>query len=273
MKRRGRGMACMWYPIGFTVAENPSAAMVKMNEDGTAMVVNGTVETGQGSLAVLAQIAAEELGIAPDDVTMVTADTDSTPVDLGPVASRTTYVSGNAIRLAAAEAKKILFATAASMLGVRADQLEACNRQIRVIGFPQKSVPIGAVVAKSQFGFGRPVLATASYSPLTVPLDPETGQGKPFATYVYATQMAEVEVDTETGQVDVLRIVAAHDCGTPINPMLVEGQIQGGVATGLGFALSEEILFADGAQVTADLTNYVAPTIVDMPPVDRKSVV
>ena len=79
MKRRGRGMACMWYPIGFTVAANPSAATVKVNEDGTATVLNGTVETGQGSLTVLAQIAAEELGIAPDDVTMVTADTDSTP--------------------------------------------------------------------------------------------------------------------------------------------------------------------------------------------------
>ncbi len=124
MKKRGRGMACMWYPIGFTVSANPSAAVVKVNEDGTATVLTGTVETGQGSLTVLAQIAAEELGISPADVIMISADTDSTPVDTGAIASRTTYVTGNAIRLAAQEAKKILFEVAAPMLGVRADQLE-----------------------------------------------------------------------------------------------------------------------------------------------------
>ena len=99
MKRRGRGIACMWYPIGFTVAANPSAAVVKVNEDGTATVLTGTVETGQGSLTVLGQIAAEELGIATDDVHVVSADTDTTPMDTGAIASRTTYVTGNAIRL------------------------------------------------------------------------------------------------------------------------------------------------------------------------------
>jgi CO/xanthine dehydrogenase Mo-binding subunit len=99
-------------------------------------------------------------------------------------------------------------------------------------------------------------------------MDPETGQGKPFSTYVYATQIAEVEVDTETGQVDVLRVVAAHDCGTAINPMLVEGQVQGGVAMGLGFALSEEMVFENGVQANPGLTDYLLPTMSDMPPVD-----
>ena len=96
MKRRGRGIACMWYPIGFTVDANPSAATVKVNEDGTATVLTGTVETGQGSLTVLGQIAAEALGIATDDVHVVSADTDTTPMDTGAIASRTTYVTGNA---------------------------------------------------------------------------------------------------------------------------------------------------------------------------------
>ena len=117
MKKRGRGIACMWYPIGFTVAANPSAAVVKVNEDGTATVLTGTVETGQGSLTVLGQIAAEELGIATEDVHMVSADTDTTPMDTGAIASRTTYVTGNAIQLAAAKAKEILFQVAAPMLG------------------------------------------------------------------------------------------------------------------------------------------------------------
>src|SRR5665811_1545455 len=105
MKHAGRGIACIWYPIGFTVTANPSSAVVKVNEDGTATVLTGTVETGQGSLTVLGQIAAETLGIAADDVHVVSADTDVTPMDMGAIASRTTYVTGNAIRLAAENAK------------------------------------------------------------------------------------------------------------------------------------------------------------------------
>jgi CO/xanthine dehydrogenase Mo-binding subunit len=268
MKKRGCGMACMWYPVGFTVSANPSAATVKVNEDGTALVVNGTVETGQGSQTVLAQIAAEELGIAPDDVTMVTADTDSAPMDTGPIASRTTYVTGNAIRLAAAQARQILFEAAAPLLGVPADQLEATGRRIQVKGFAQKYLAIGDVAFHSQVKLGRPAVGTASFNPATVALDPKTGQGKPFSTYVYAAQVAEVEVDTETGWVDVLRVVAAHDCGRVINPMLVEGQIEGGVATGIGYALFEEIVFRDGAQSNPSFADYVLPTTMDVPPIE-----
>jgi len=100
-------------------------------------------------------------------------------------------------------------------------------------------------------------------------MDPETGQGKPFSTYVYATQIAEVDVDDETGEVEVIRIVAAHDCGTAINPMLVEGQVEGGISMGIGFALQEEILF-DGAgrQINPNYTNYIIPTSLDMPEIE-----
>ncbi|MDP7601166.1 MAG: molybdopterin-dependent oxidoreductase, partial [Rhodospirillales bacterium] len=132
MKHRGKGVGCMWYPIGFTVLANPSAATVKVNEDGTATLLTGTVETGQGSLTVLGQIAAEELGISTDDVHVVSADTDTTPMDTGAIASRTTYVTGNAIKLAAENAKQILFEVAALMLDVRPDQLEAIDRKIQV---------------------------------------------------------------------------------------------------------------------------------------------
>ncbi|HWI14517.1 MAG TPA: molybdopterin cofactor-binding domain-containing protein [Burkholderiales bacterium] len=269
MKKRGRGIACMWYPIGFTVAANPSAAVVKVNEDGTATLLTGTVETGQGSLTVLGQIAAEELGIATEDVHVVSADTDATPMDTGAIASRTTYVTGNAVRLAAANAKSVLFGIAAGMLGVNADQLEARDRKIQVKGYPARYLPVGAVAHQAQVVRGEPPIGSASWNPPTVPMDPETGQGKPFNTYVYATQIAEVDVDDETGEVEVLRVVAAHDCGTPINPMLVEGQVQGGVSMGLGFALQEEILF-DGAgrQVNPNLTNYIMPTSLDMPEVE-----
>jgi len=269
MKRRGRGIACMWYPIGFTVSANPSAALVKVNEDGTATVLTGTVETGQGSLTVLAQIAAEELGIATEDVHVVSADTDITPMDTGAIASRTTYVTGNAIRLAAERAKAVLFEVAAPMLGVKPEQLEARDRKIQVRNFPQRCLRIGEVANQAQTVMGQPPIGSASWNPPTVALDPETGQGKPFSTYVYATQIAEVDVDDETGEVDVIRIVAAHDCGTPINPMLVEGQVEGGISMGIGFALQEEILF-DGAgrQVNPSLANYIMPTSLDMPEIE-----
>ncbi len=269
MKRRGRGIACMWYPIGFTVAANPSAAVVKVNEDGTATLLTGTVETGQGSLTILGQIAAEELGIATDDVHVVSADTDTTPMDTGAIASRTTYVTGNAVRLAAEKAKAILFDVAAPMLRVKPDQLEARDRKIQVKGYPQRYLPIGEVANHAQVVMGEPAIGAASFNPATVALDPETGQGKPFSTYVYATQIAEVDVDDETGEVDVIRIVAAHDCGTAINPMLVEGQIEGGISMGIGFALQEEILFdAAGRQINPNLTNYIMPTSLDMPDIE-----
>lgn len=269
MKRTGKGMACMWYPIGFTVMANPSAATVKVNTDGTATLLTGTVETGQGALTVLGQIAAETLGIATDDVHVVSGDTDTTPMDTGAIASRTTYVTGNAIVRAAEAARQILFEAAAPLLNVKPDQLEARDKKIQVLGFPSRFLPISKVAQHAETNVGKPAIGSSSYNPPTVEMDPETGQGKPFNTYVYATQIAEVEVDDETGEVVVKRIVAVHDCGQPINPMLVEGQIQGGISMGVGYALQEEILFdSQGKQINPNLTNYIMPTSLDMPELD-----
>ena len=243
--------------------------MVKIEEDGTATLLTGTVETGQGSLTILAQIVAQELGIATDDVHVVSADTDTTPMDTGAIASRTTYVTGNAARMAAEKAKDILFEIAAPLMAVKTHQLEAKDHKIMVKGFPQRNMHIGDVANHARMVTGQPPIGSASFNPATVALDPETGQGKPFGTYVYATQIAEVDVDDETGDVDVIRIVASHDCGTPINPMLVEGQVEGGISMGVGFALQEEILFdKQGRQINPNLTNYIMPTSLDMPEVE-----
>jgi CO/xanthine dehydrogenase Mo-binding subunit len=243
--------------------------VVKIDEDGTATLLTGTVETGQGSLTILAQIVAQELGISTDDVNVVSADTDATPMDTGAIASRTTYVTGNAARLAAEKVKLMLFDVAGPMLGVKPNQLEAKDHKIVVKGFPQRNIHIGDVANHARTVTGEPPIGSASFNPATVALDPETGQGKPFGTYVYATQIAEVDVDDETGEVEVLRIVASHDCGTPINPMLVEGQVEGGISMGVGFALQEEILFNDkGVQINPNLTNYIMPTSLDMPEVE-----
>ena len=269
MRHPGRGVACMWYPIGFTVTANPSAAVVKVNEDGTVTVLTGTVETGQGSLTVLGQIAAQELGVDPTRVRLVSADTDTTPMDTGAVASRTTFVTGNAVRLAAAQAKSILFEVAVPLLGALVSDLEAADDTIRVVGDPERCLALGEVAAQAQNVDGRPAIGSASFNPPTVPLAPETGQGEPFAAYVYATQIADVIVDDETGEVEVIRICAAHDCGTAINPTLVEGQIEGGIGMGIGMALQEEMLFdGEGRLLNANLTNYIIPTTLDMPRIE-----
>ena len=234
----------MWYPIGFTVAANPSAAVVKVNEDGTG---NRAYRNGGNGAGVADRPRARSWprssALRPTSVHVVSADTDTTPLDTGAIASRTTYVTGNAARLAAAKAKEILFEVAAPLLGVKPHQLEARDYKIQVRGFPQRNIHIGDVAHRARGVNGQPPIGSASFNPATVALDPETGQGKPFATYVYATQIAEVDVDDETGEIEVLRIVASHDCGTPINPMLVEGQVEGGISMGVGFALQEEMLF------------------------------
>jgi CO/xanthine dehydrogenase Mo-binding subunit len=171
--------------------------------------------------------------------------------------------------MAAEKAKDILFEIAAPLMGVKPHQLEAKDHKIMVKGFPQRNMHIGDVANHARMVTGQPPLGSASFNPATVALDPETGQGKPFGTYVYATQIAEVDVDDETGDVDVIRIVASHDCGTPINPMLVEGQVEGGISMGVGFALQEEILFdKNGRQINPNLTNYIMPTSLDMPEVE-----
>lgn len=262
----------MFYPIGFTSYANPGAAFVKVNQDGTAVVYTGAADVGQGSTTVLAQIAAEELGIPYENVTMVTSDTKLTPFDLGTVASRVTYIVGNAVKRAAAEAKRILLEVAAEELKVDVEGLEASGGEIYVKGFPEKRIAISEVARKAEVGKGRPPIGCGSFNPVTTFLDPETGHGKPYGAYVFATQIAEVEVDTETGEVEVLRIVAVHDCGKAINPMLVEGQVEGGVAMGLGYALMEEMVLKDGEVKNPQFTDYILPTALDVPEI-RVSIV
>ncbi|RME51379.1 MAG: nicotinate dehydrogenase medium molybdopterin subunit [Caldilineae bacterium] len=268
MKKRGIGMACMHYPIGFTSYPNPGAAFVKVHQDGTVVVSTGATDVGQGSTTALAQIVAEELGVPYEAITMVTSDTERTPFDLGSVASRVTYIVGNAVKQAAAEAKRILLEAAEEMLEAGAEDLETRDGRIYVKGYPARSVSIAEAALTATMGKGKPPMGHGSYNPETTFLDPETGQGKPYEEYVYATQIAEVEVDTETGQVTVLRLVAAHDCGKAINPMLLEGQLEGGVAMGLGYGLLEEMVLAEGEVKNPQFTDYMLPTILDVPAIE-----
>lgn len=255
----------MFYPIGFTSYPNPGSAVIKVNEDGSAILSIGSADIGQGSTTVLAQIAAEELGIEFEKLTVVTADTLMTPFDLGTVASRVTYVVGNAVQKAANTAKRILLEAAAEELKVNADGLYARDGMIFAEGFPERHMPVSKAALRAYKVNGRPVLASGTYNPATTMLDPETGHGKPYGAYVFGTQLAEVEVDTETGEFDILRIIAVHDCGKAINPILAEGQIEGGVAMGLGFGIMEEMVINNCAVANPDFTNYLIPTALDVP--------
>ncbi len=176
-----------------------------------------------------------------------------------------TYIVGNAVKQAAWQAKQILLETAEEMLEVSSVDLEVRDGIISVRGFPERNIPLSDVARQATLINGRPPMGSGSYNPETTFLDPETGRGKPFEEYVYATQIAEVEVDTETGEVEVLQIAAAHDCGKAINPMLLEGQIEGGVAMGLGYGLLEEMVLEGGEVQNPQLTDYVLPTAMDVP--------
>jgi CO/xanthine dehydrogenase Mo-binding subunit len=286
-KKRGVGMASMWYGIGNTGLPNPSGAYVNLLDDGTAIVMTGCADIGQGSDTVLAQIVAEEIGVDIEDIRVISADTGLTPDSGASSASRQTYISGNAVLLAAKEAMKVVIATAAEMLGVspaevvvghkvltvnststKSQYLAECQTQCRLdlgLGASENiaSVSLLDCIANCRMQ-GKLTLGHGWFNPDTTGLDPETGQGKPYGTYAFATQIAQVEVDIETGEIEVLHIVAAHDVGCAINPVNVEGQVEGGCAIGLGYALMEEVKVKEGNILTKNLATYVMPTSLDV---------
>ena len=256
--RRGVGLAAGWYGCGNTSLPNPSTIRAGITPAGAIVLHQGAVDIGQGADTVITQIFAAALGVPMGFVRRVGADTDLTP-DAGKTsASRQTYVSGNAARLTG--------------LALRAALLRLANAgegaEIRT-GAEGISVAEGARVTRLALA-GRPadaqgyvIVAEETYNPPTRPLDAD-GQGEPYAQFGYAAHLAIVEVDTTLGLVRPLRFVAAHDVGRAINPLLVEGQVQGGIAQGMGMALMEE--YIPGR--TENLHDYLIPTIGDMPPVD-----
>jgi aldehyde oxidoreductase len=252
IKRRGVGIGCMWYGIGNTSMSNPSRMGIGLAADGMLTLYNGALDVGQGSNTIMTQIAADALGLPAAQFTLVTGDTDLT-ADAGKTsASRQTFVSGRAVEGAGHDLRQQILRLA----NAGADavlSLEGATLTVRD----------GAEVHVLDLAKVGPLLGEGTFDPPTTPLDKD-GQGTPYATYAFAAQMAEVEVDLELGTVKVLRIVAAHDVGKAINPTLVEGQIEGGIAQGLGLALMEEYLPGR----TENLHDYLIPTIGDVPPIE-----
>ena len=256
-ERMGLGVACMWYGCGNTALSNPSSIRVALTRKGRVILYNGAQEIGQGSSIVMQQILAETLGIEAQQIDVTTSDTDLT-LDAGKTsASRQTFVSGRATQLAGEALKAQLrrIANAGEDAEVRfhdsaIEVIEPGNRRrIDLAALP-------AIPGRD----GEVAEGVGTFDPPTTSLDAQ-GQGTAYATYAFGAQIAQLTVDLELGTVKVRRIVAAHDVGRAINPELVEGQIHGGIAQGLGMALMEEYLPGR----TENLHDYLIPTVGDMP--------
>ncbi len=273
MKKRGIGIACGLYPSGMSGGGDSSQALVKVQPDGSAVLTIGSVDLGQGCKTVLAQICAEVLTIPYDRIKVINTATDNCPLCFGSFASRVTYVDGNAVLLAAQDAKRILCEIAAKMLEVSEDQLEVVDGKIQVKGDSEKSLAIGQVAGAGTFGMRKLIVGLGHYMRDPAQVNPDTGEADPFCTLAWASSLAEVEVDTETGEVDVLRLVSAYDVGRAINPLLVEGQIDSGTAMAVGAALTEQLHpFGPSLDFQPDnLNDYAIPSAKDVP--DLESVI
>jgi putative selenate reductase molybdopterin-binding subunit len=249
--RLGKGVAFAMHGSGIP-GDDMGAATLKANEDGSFNLLIGATDLGTGSDTILAQMTAEILGVGVEKIVVLSSDTDETPFDVGAYASSTTYVSGGAVVKAAEAVRDRLLRHAAAMLGEDAAKLACADG--RVTAPSGKSVALGDVAAQALYGHEKEqVSATASHMTFECP--------PPFAA-----ACTTVEVDVETGLVDVLDFTCAIDCGFPINPTLAEGQIQGGVVMGLGYALSEEMKFdVRGRMVNASLLDYKIFSSVDTP--------
>jgi CO/xanthine dehydrogenase Mo-binding subunit len=265
-RRRGVGIGVGWYRARAGYASEGCGANVYVHEDGSVLLYTGITEMGQGAFTVLPQICAEALGVTVEDIRMVTPDTDLVPESGPTVASRSTTQMGNAIILATREIKEAILEMASKMLSLPVGRLEAKNRYIYDREDPGKYVFFKDAAAKCM-GAGKRLIGQGWWTPPAATLDPETGQGDPYFVYSYSTHMAEVVVDTETGITEVTDYTAAYDIGKAINPKLVEGQIEGGIGMGVGFALMEEIVVKEGYIQNLGLEDFLIPTVLDMPPI------
>ena len=265
--RVGRGLACNFQPYGRIVwLHDWSSAWVGFEMDGSLVVRCGVPDVGGGQASSLGQIAAEVLGVDFDRVSLHIADSALTPLAGTTTASRQLYMSGNAVLKAARELRAQILSVAASLLGADPTALDLADGD--VVTRDGRTLPLPTVLSQcARVGVPRSHLAVY-HAPAGEPVDLATGSGKVFPDYTFGAHAAEVEVDTETGAVRVLKYAAAHDVGRAINPQSVEGQIQGGAVQGLGYGLMEEVVVEEGVNLTTSFASYLVPSAADVPDVD-----
>ena len=265
---RGVGLAGASFPSGVSnMSHISSGAIVKIERDGAVTLLTGAADIGQGAETVISQIVAEELGVPLEDVRITAADTELTPLDPGTFGSGVTLRAGNAAKIAAQAAKEKLFEAVAEKMEVNIEELEARNRRISVKGSPERGISLREAIKIYQYSDRpMPIIGRGSYYPPAkepTTLLKEDGNFSP--AYSFMTQAAEVQVDVKTGRVKVLKMVASHDCGRAINPMLVEGQLEGSVVGGMGQALYEEVITEKGQVLNPSFLDYGIPTAMEVP--------
>ena len=265
--RRGLGYAAMFHVAGGAriYRSDGCGAIVRLDDFGAVSLVTGATEIGQGSETVLAMIVAETLGVPLDRVAVVNSDTAVKPWDVGAHASRTTFIAGNAARLAAEKLRAELLAIAAETLEVSPARLAIREGWVFVTDEPGRRVPYDRVVRAGHFRpGGRTLVAEAFYDPPTAMLDKDL-QGNVSAAYGFAAQAVVLDVEEATGRIEVRKVASAHDVGRALNPPAAEGQIHGGIHMGLGYALTERLVVERGHVLTGTFMDYALLRADDMP--------
>ena len=270
-KLRGTGISAVNYPTGMNLGGDPSQALIHATTSGSFVVSLSSADLGQGLRTVVGQIAAEVLVVAADEIVVDMADTDTGPHCMGTFASRATHRVGNAVRIAALEARDALMDVAAIELDAPVDRLVTDGQgNVLVASDPGRCMRVAEVAANAQFTYGRTISGRGSYMKPKSPVDPETGAMDPDSTEAHACTVAEVEVDTETGQVRVLSIRSAYEVGRQVNPALVRGQIVGGAFMGMSHALYEttEPYYPNDDHKPKDFSEYLMPGPAELPEID-----
>lgn len=266
----GIGMASMIHVSGNRAVYpffDGATAYVRINSDWGIDLITGEADIGQGSNTIFTQIVAEVLGVSPEEIRPVPLDTDHSPFGLGTFASRVTTIGGKAVQMAAEDAKRQLLEISSEHMEANVNDLECSGGKIYVKGSPERGMEIGEVgkLAFNSSG-GASIIGVGKYVvPPTVVIPDKTKFGNISSAYSFGVQVAEVQVDPNTGKVNILKVMSVHDSGKIINPMLAEGQIEGGVSQGIGYSLLEEIVRQDGKVLNDDFTDYRMPTIYDVP--------
>lgn len=260
------GIASMFYGIGSTALPNPGIARLEAQDSGDFALYLGCGDVGQGSATALAQIAAEVLQSNPEKITLTIGDTDLCPDSGTSSASRVTYIVGRAVQLASENLRDLLREAAAALLETGKEDIVLRQGLLHVSGSPTGKVSVQEAVRRLKQE-GRSPVGKGVFHPQTTALDPETGQGSPYATYAFATQGALVSVDLDTGEISVRELIACHDVGKAVNPMNIDGQVEGGVSMGLGYGLMEEVLLEKGEILNPRFRDYYLPTALDLPAV------
>jgi CO/xanthine dehydrogenase Mo-binding subunit len=266
--KRGYGVSSFCFGLGYGDGfPDTSRARCRFAEDGVLELYTGGTEVGQGLTTIMAQIAAQECGVNAEDVRVIWADTHRTPESGSASATRQTYFTGSAVKIAASELRWQILDIGSTFLGLSWDEMDLQGGYMIDKHHPERRVPIADVLkAGRERGFS--LEASGIFKPPTLEADPAGLSPRAFITYLFGSHACSVLVDTVTGEVTVEKIVAVHDVGRAINPMLVSGQIEGGVVQGLGMALMEEVIHREGRMMNPGFTDYILPTLVDVPPIE-----